>query len=143
MIRRLVVAVAAVCAIGMSDVPAQETAPSQRDPKAAAEEFLAGVRDGKIETAYDALMVGSPVLEQPQQYLLLKGQTQSQMQLFGKALDFEFLKQREVGSSLLILKYILRYEKDAMTWTFVFYRPKDQWVVTALRYLPSVQYLSD
>jgi hypothetical protein len=122
---------------------AEETAVANREPRLVAEQFLAGVGGGKIDAAYDALLVGSPILEQAQQYMLLKGQTQSQMQLFAKALDYEFLQQKEIGKSLLVLKYVLRYEKDAVTWTFVFYRPKDQWVITAIRYLPSIQYLSE
>jgi hypothetical protein len=133
---------ASVLLVG-SPVRADEKAAASPEPKAAAEQFLAGVRDGKIEPAYDALMVGSPILEQTQQYMMLKGQTQSQMQLFGKALDYEFLQQREIGKSMVILKYVLRYEKDGVTWTFVFYRPKDRWLVTAIKYLPSIQYLSE
>ncbi len=124
-------------------VAAEEKSAAPREPRAAAEQFLSGVRGGKIEAAYDALFVGSPILEQTQQVLLLKGQTQSQMQLFGAALDYEFLQQKEIGKSLVTLKYLLRYEKDAVTWTFVFYKAKDQWVVTAIKYQPSIQYLAE
>lgn len=140
--RKIVGAGAAILLLGGA-ARADEKAAATREPKTAAEKFLGGVRDGKIETAYDSLLVGSPILEQAQQYMLLKGQTQSQMQLFGQALDYEFLQQKEIGKSILILKYVLRYEKDGVTWTFVFYRPKDQWLVTAIRYLPSIQYLSE
>jgi hypothetical protein len=143
MIRRVIVVVGSVLLLCGSDVRADERAAPLREPKAVAEAFLAGIRDGKIEAAYDGLLIGSPIPEQAQQYVLLKGQTQSQMQLFGTALDYECLQQKEIGKSLLVLKYVLRYEKDAITWTLVFYRPKDQWIVTALKYLPSTQYLSE
>ena len=143
MISRPCIIVISLVVLGGSTARAEDKAGAPREPKAAAESFLGGMRDGKIEAAYDALLAGSPIPEQTQQYQLLKGQTQSQLQLFGKALDYEFIQQKEVGKSVLILKYILRYEKDAVTWTLVFYRPKDQWVVTALSYRPTIQYLSE
>ncbi len=142
MIRRVTTILGAALLLAGSIVRADEKA-AAREPKAAAEQFLSGIRDSKIEAAYDALLVGSPIAEQGQQYMLLKGQTQSQMQLFGKPLDYEFLCQKDVGKSIVTLKYVVRYEKDAITWTFVFYRPKDEWLVTAIKYLPTTVYLSE
>ncbi len=143
MMRRVTTILAAALLLAGSMVNADQKVAGTREPKAAAEQFLSGIRDGKIEAAYDALLVGSPIAEQGQQYMLLKGQTQSQMQLFGKPLDYEFLCQKDVGKSIVTLKYVVRYEKDAITWTFVFYRPKDEWLVTAIKYLPTTVYLSE
>ena len=98
--RRASMILGAALLLAGGTLAADERVAAPREPKAAAEQFLRGIRDGQIEAAYDVLLAGSPIPEQAQQYLLLKGQTQSQMRLFGKALDYSsFAKRRSASPS--------------------------------------------
>lgn len=114
---------------------------SLNEPKGLAESFLKKIEAGTVDQAYDELLAGSTILEQGQQYQLLKGQTAAQLPILGNALDFEFLEENRIGSSVAVLKYLARYEKDALTWSFVFYRPNETWIVTAIVFLSTVLYL--
>ena len=138
------VALLAMAALVSTSSLVAET-PKPRDagtaPKEMAEAFLKGIQSGAGDAAFDVLLTGSPIAEQGQQYQMLKSQTQAQLPIMGKALDFEFLSEEKVGSSVYVVKYLAKYEKDAVTWVFVFYRPIDRWMVTALRFVPTTQYL--
>jgi hypothetical protein len=53
-------------------------------------------------------------------------------QRFGKSLDTEFVNQQKVGESFIRYTYLQKFERHAIRWTFVFYKPKDQWIVNAV-----------
>lgn len=44
--------------------------------------------------------------------------------------------------SLVVLKYLVRHELEATTWAFAYYKPKEQWILTGLRWYPSVAHLA-
>lgn len=106
-----------------------------------AEAFLKGIQSGAGDAAFDAFLAGSPIAEQGQQYQMMKSRTQAQLPVMGKALEFEFLSEDKVGSSVYVLKYLAKYEKEGITWGFVFYKPADHWMVTALKFMPTIEYL--
>jgi hypothetical protein len=122
---------------------AQDVTDSRRagSPDVLAQAFLQQVQSGAVEVAFDTLLKGSPIAEQGQQYQMLKTQAQVTLPVMGRALGFERLDENRVGTSVVVVKYLMRHEKDAITWTFVFYRPVDRWMVTALKFLPTIQYL--
>jgi hypothetical protein len=113
----------------------------EADPDVLAQAFLTQIQSGAVEQAFDVLFKGSPIAEQGQQYLILKSQAQVTLPVMGRALGFERLDENRVGTSVVVLKYLMKHEKDAMAWTFVFYRPRDRWIVTAIKFVPTIQYL--
>ncbi len=48
---------------------------------------------------------------------------------FGNAIGVEFIKEKEIGKSLLLITYIQKFERHIMRWQFYFYKPKDKWVL--------------
>lgn len=110
-------------------------------PQSLALAFFQKLQSGAPETALEELLKNSPLLEQPQQLEVLKGQLRTLVPIAGKVLGFEFLDEEKKGSALLRVRYVVKYEKDGLIWSIMFYRPKEQWVVSAFKFLPSMSCL--
>ena len=50
---------------------------------------------------------------------------------FGKAIGVEFLASEDAGDSLYALSYLQKFERHAVRWRFLFYRPRDRWVLNS------------
>ncbi len=53
---------------------------------------------------------------------------------YGKVVDVDFISQQQVGRSLLRLVYLLRYERYALRWVFIFYNNGREWKLAGLNY---------
>jgi hypothetical protein len=58
---------------------------------------------------------------------------------YGKIVGTEFIAQRQVGTSLLDLKYLLKFERRALVWTFDFYNNGSGWSLLTLNYSDRLQ----
>ena len=65
---------------------------------------------------------------------ILRQQTQNSLQIFGKILGHEFLSEKQIGSSIVRLVYILKSEKGPTVWEFYFYKPKDSWFLAKVTF---------
>src|SRR5688572_21957087 len=50
---------------------------------------------------------------------------------FGKPIGVEFLSSEEAGDSLYALSYLQKFERHAVRWRFMFYKPRDRWVLNS------------
>lgn len=99
-----------------------------KEPQQFTEEFFKEVKSGNINNAYDDLFKGSGIPQvKPQAVDVLKSQTTSLLSFFGAILDYEKIREENIGSSLVRFVYILKHEKAPTIWQFYFYRPKDNW----------------
>ncbi len=103
--------------------------------------FLTSLQQGKQEDAWEAILAGSPLKAQTGSVEESKKLAQAQLSSVGAILDFASLESRAVGPSLVVAKYLVRHEREAMTWAFAFYKPKDAWILTGIRWFPSAAYL--
>lgn len=73
----------------------------------------------------------------------LKSQIDMQLPLierrFGEPISYEFVWQDEVGSSLKRIVYIQKLERHALVWTFIFYRPRDTWMLNTFYFNDMLQ----
>jgi hypothetical protein len=53
-------------------------------------------------------------------------------QRYGDSLATEFISERKIGQSFLQYTYLQKFERHAIRWTFVFYKPKDAWLVNGV-----------
>lgn len=53
---------------------------------------------------------------------------------YGETMGFELIKVTEIGESLMLLEYIQKYENHLTYWQFYFYRPKDGWMLSVLKF---------
>jgi len=57
---------------------------------------------------------------------------------FGKSVGSEFISESRAGDSVHKYVYLHKFEKHAIVWQFVFYRPGDAWVLNSFKYSDSV-----
>ena len=50
---------------------------------------------------------------------------------FGKAIGYDFINKKEIGTTLIQYIYLQKFEKHAMVWHFLFYKPKNKWLLNA------------
>jgi hypothetical protein len=98
----------------------------------AMEKVAAGELEGGMNAFKQLTIVPAPEFD------AVVGQSKNQMPMiigrFGTTIDYEFIEQRELGSSLASLTYIHRFDKHAMRWMFYLYRGKDGWVINTFRF---------
>ncbi|HSZ31825.1 MAG TPA: hypothetical protein VK772_00865 [Puia sp.] len=52
----------------------------------------------------------------------------------GEYLGYELLTEKTAGANIKIVIYIVRFEREPMRFTFLFYKPKDKWQVNNFSY---------
>ena len=60
---------------------------------------------------------------------------------FGETLGSEYISTEKVGSSLIKILYIQKFERHIMYWSFYFYKPKDAWVLDTFQSNDSLRLL--
>jgi hypothetical protein len=61
-------------------------------------------------------------------------QSGDMLRRFGSALDYEFVNEQAFGKSLVKYQFVVRHEKAAMRWFFIFYRAEKGWVLTDFKF---------
>lgn len=77
----------------------------------------------------------------------LADETESQWptvsQRFGSSLGSQFVKREEVGDSLARFTYLQKFDRHALRWVFVFYKPQGQWLVNTVYFDDQLEKLFD
>lgn len=98
------------------------------DPKAWAEQFLGVLVERGAREANQFLRENSYLGQQKPETVI--GQTESMQYYFemhGDALGYELLKEIKLGSSVLLLTYVVKHENHFVLWNLDFYNPKTGW----------------
>ena len=112
-----------------------ETLKSEKELQTLVKEIMTDISKGETGKGLDLM---APYLVIPQnEFEVTKKQILIQAPLlqeqFGRSLSTEYIRTDKVGSSLIRVIYLQKYEKKVMSWTFYFYKPKDQWVLNAFK----------
>ena len=117
--------------------------PQKSDYQKKAETFLAGIIKGEIDESYDKFFSNTMLESKPQQVKLAKGQTHAAINMYGKLLDYEFIKQQKYGDSIVRLVYVLRCEQLPFTWEFYFYKAVSGWKLVQFNFNDKFDLLVD
>jgi len=60
---------------------------------------------------------------------------------YGEPVGVEFIRQNVVGESLTEFVYLEKFERHAIRWMFVFYKPQDEWVFNNLTWDDKIRLL--
>ena len=107
------------------------------------ESFMAGILRGEVDQSCDEIFLNSPIRESSEKVNLIKGQIKSGIGLYGKQLDYEFIKEQEYGNSIVRLVYISKAEKLPLTWEFYFYKASSDWKLINLTFNDRFDLLAD
>ena len=134
---------AAKTAAAALDAPAPTVAPpsesvpallTEADALALCEVFLERVVAGQYKEAFVQIRPYFPVSQA--RVDKIESETTEQLGMaelqFGKALDHSFVSAEQVQSSVLRFRFLQRFDRDAIFWEFVFYRPQNVWLINAL-----------
>lgn len=64
----------------------------------------------------------------------LKNQYSTLLPLIGNYYGYDLITEKTMGNHLKVSSFILRYDRQPMRLTFIFYKPKDRWQVQNLKY---------
>lgn len=127
-------------------VPAALPADSFASPAEArqlADRVVALFVQEKIVEGYELLKPYWPLA--PVEIDSLANQTGTQWpvvkQRFGASLGSEFISLRQAGQSLVELVYLHKFERHAIRWVFVFYKPADRWLINGVSFDDSISLL--
>jgi hypothetical protein len=123
-----------VLAVSLSLVLCSAAVPKKAVYQKKAEEFLTGVLKGEVEKSYDEIFPKWVVEAKPQQIQMVKMQTTSVINMHGKLLDYEFIKQQKYGDSVVRLVYVLKSKRMPFTWEFYFYKPVSDWHLVNIQF---------
>ena len=59
----------------------------------------------------------------------VKSQLTNFLGLVGDYYGYEKITEKSVGKSFKLISYMIKYDRQPMRFTFVFYKPKDKWQV--------------
>jgi len=64
----------------------------------------------------------------------VKTQLTSFLRLVGDYYGYEKITEKSVGESYQLVSYMMKYDRQPVRFTFVFYKPKDKWQVQNFQY---------
>ncbi len=64
----------------------------------------------------------------------LKNQYNNLLPLIGSYYGYDLIIEKSMGDHLKVNSFILRYDRQPIRLTFIFYKPKDRWQVQNLKY---------
>lgn len=65
----------------------------------------------------------------------LKGQLASyNEELVGKYYGYEPIARKSLGTSYVLMSYLIKFDRQPFRFTFQFYKPKDKWVLQAFQF---------
>lgn len=109
---------------------------SLADARKVSDKSVSFFKQEKIVEAYNTLKPYWPL--PPVEIDNLANQTNTQWpmlkQRFGASIDTEFVKEQKVGESLARFIYLQKFQNHAVVWIFVFYKPKDSWVINSVSF---------
>jgi hypothetical protein len=83
------------------------------------------------DKAIDNLYASNPAMQQkPQGLMVMKTQTASLANFYGKYIGYEIALEEEISPSLVRISALGKYEMHPVTWEFYFYKPKDKWMTS-------------
>ena len=110
---------------------AQETAA----PKAWAEQYFGLMLNKGPDQAFRFLKRNSFIAKQnPAALKGIEGSLRAASSTYGAMLDFELTGEKNVGSSLLLLTYVVKHQFGPIIWELDFYKPGSRWNLLKFRF---------
>ena len=106
-------------------------------PKGAAgliETFFKKYKDDGTGPAIDYLFATNKLFDNNAGIATLKVKLDSLRQSVGKYLGKDLITQKNAGISLVLYSYLVRHENSPIRFTFIFYKPQNDWVLYRFKY---------
>ena len=132
--------IAAGCLLFVSFQANADSFANLAEARKVADKAVALFKDEKMVEGYNVLKPFWPLA--PVEIDNLANQTATQWpmvkQRFGGSLSTEFIVETKAGQSLAQLVYLHKFERHALRWVFVFYKPTDKWLINSVSFDDSI-----
>ncbi len=101
--------------------------------------------NGKISESFNILKQHWPLPDEEISALIYKTKSQLQMvdSRFGTLLGSDYISTKKAGNSFIKFTYVIKYQKHALRYMCIFYKPKDLWVLNAVTWDDEIKKLFD
>ena len=112
-------------------VQAVESLSSKEAAQSLAQDVMESVSNDQFKEGLSKLLPYTvvPVAEFDVQMGQLEMQIPAIAQRFGKSIGYDFVAEKQLGKSLMQYVYLQKFEKHVMVWRFIFYKPKEKWLL--------------
>ena len=118
-------------------------APQKANYEKKIDKFLAGILKGEIDNSYDELIAGTVMESKTQMIQMAKEQTRTALNLYGKGIDYEFIKKQKYGNSIVRLVYIMKCEQMPVVFECYFYKASSNWKLITFYFSDKHDLLAD
>ena len=104
---------------------------TKEEAKRLCDKFMKHIVMREIEKAFDVIEPYFPIPETELYTMEMQSIKQLSMaeRRFGQPIGYEFVKETSVGDTLIKIIYMEKFENTPVGWMFIFYKPKDKWVL--------------
>ncbi len=116
---------------------------TEEDARALAQRVMGEVAAGRVIAGLELLRPYNVYSKEEFDAMLTKTKEQlpAMQQRFGPSIGWDFVIVEKVGDSLRQFVYLQKFERLLMVWRFIFYKPRDQWMLNTFYYDDRVQLL--
>jgi hypothetical protein len=101
---------------------------AQSSPEDISNKFFNIYKKASFDKGLDYLFSTNQYAKEYQPELdTIKHQVTYSVQLVGAFLDYELISQKKAGNSMILLTYLVKCERDALTFRILFYKPINTW----------------
>jgi len=99
-----------------------------KTPEMIADSFFVILKSGSTDKAMDYIVATNPYMLQAKETIdNIKIKLQKSLPLIGRFYGQDLYYKKEIGPNYIYLKYILRYDRQPVIMTFIFYKPDKVW----------------
>ena len=91
--------------------------------------------DSKIDNAFKEILLNSPIIKKDEQLNNLIAGAKQAENLYGKMLDYEYVRSDIISNSLIRVLYFSLHNDFPLRWYYTFYKtPNRGWIIINLRF---------
>lgn len=117
--------------------------PTEAAARALADRVMADVAAGEIVRGIEHLRAHNvhDAAEFENTLAQIKAQLPDIDKRFGQTIGCDFVTVEKIGDSLRQFVYLQKFERHLLVWRFIFYKPRDQWLLNTYYFDDKVQML--
>lgn len=109
---------------------------TQADVRKLTDSIMGFVGTGKFDSAWKQLKASTiiPAAEFDAFTAQFASQQPNIALRYGRPTGHEYIRDEQIGTALLRIQYIAKYQHSAMRWQFLFYRTENGWLVSDFKF---------
>ena len=109
---------------------------AQETPKVVVESFFSTFESEGPGIALEGLYATNPYIDTEAEAIknVRKQLSRASAELLGLYLGYEHIHTKRVTDDFYVMSYFAKFERQLLRFTFMFYKPREKWVIQAFRF---------